>query len=113
MSVHRPDRHKHLPKESVNMGEYQPPKQGPTISVNIDDWLSASKQVAPSELQRVSDATEYQEALREQWREREEIAQRENRLDKQAVECVECGEIRRHYTGDYMCYQCRDILDGN
>jgi hypothetical protein len=109
--------------------KYQPPKQHPTISVKLDDWLAERKtpqlpgQVAvgmhPDLIQLPANATpeqqeeirEQQNKLREDWRQRTEIAQREHLLDKQAKECLECGDTRRQYTDDYMCYRCRDSIE--
>lgn len=115
------------------MSEDNPYGQGKPISININDWINERRQpdgsnrypgtvtpythpsqipipqdAPPEEVERVK---HLQEKLRRQWAEREDIAMRENALDKAASECVECGENERHYIGDYMCYRCRDKID--
>lgn len=109
------------------------PKPGPSITVNVDEWLKErqagpggltypgaitktthpdSVQIPPSaspeEQERIKNL---QNHLRQQWVEREEVAERHANLDAKRT-CVHCGEMRQHYTNDYICYRCRDSLEG-
>lgn len=105
------------------------------ITVNVDDWLkerqagpsgltypgAVGPSTTPDQIQLPADASPeerervraLQEELREKWRIREEVAEREHLLDNTSRECVECHTSRRHYRDDYICYKCRDAKGGS
>jgi hypothetical protein len=104
-----------------------------SITVDVNKWLEERQNPGgglkypgseprphPDQIHLPSDASveerkkllSVQEDLREQWQEREELAQRAHLLDNAPRECVECSDSRMHYKNDYICYRCRDKAGG-
>lgn len=93
------------------------------ITVNINDWLNQRQQVfnpndgwrqssgvVPNEMtpdELIAEADKRQVA----WLESERMRMLEEKLEKNSVECSECGDTERPYLNDYICHRCRDKLD--
>lgn len=83
------------------------------ISVNIDDWLKTNGGNRKL-LQQNTTAAEVEEMVHEraqQWMDEQDKRRREPLLADEKQECADCGEFRRPYKDDYICYECRDRLD--
>lgn len=93
------------------------PRAGKTRTVNLDDWLArkhppdVGASVRMPSPEQLEDARAAQRELVEGFVRQSAERAREPRLDPVARECADCGRAERHYTGDYICYICRDALE--
>lgn len=104
------------------MSEENEPKALPSIRVNVDKWREdRAGGVTPTHtihLPRIVSDEErenierQQAVLQDRWLKSQEITVRREKLDSEKVECVECGVTRERYKEDYICFRCRDKLEG-
>lgn len=93
--------------------EYEAPKPGHTKTINVNDWLANSQSggqvVRPGSRDNVYAS---QEELKNHWQEVMLERERGPKLEAGTKECSECNKTERYYKDDYMCYKCRDNLEG-
>lgn len=93
------------------MSDQKPPVAHAPISVNVDDWLKQRTQGPPQVSITVEEAAEQVATLSHDMLILEHERQLAVELDSVARECVECGDTRKHFKDDYMCWQCREARD--
>lgn len=95
------------------------PKQGTPRTINVDKWLNDNQSgkhvpVPPRIVRPVNnpDVAKHRAKLRDTWGDYQTVMAREAKLEPKPQECSECGKTERCYINDYMCFVCRDALEG-
>lgn len=110
--------------DDIHVTPDTPFKDAPgTKTVNIDEWLNRGLHVSrakealerhakvPQTPQEQQKAAMVQRELLERWERQKAERDREDRLDSGTRECAGCGNLERHYRGDYICFRCRDEME--